>query len=730
MHPATQNKNIIRLGALACLVPFFVIPALMWVIAPPNGSTIRFDLWSQLQAAVQQRSVVVGAVLAIGVFAFLLTLVRRGVSATPLLAVILIGTTIGGWVTTSFFSHPPGFNLPLAEGTKVWCNGVYLGEGPIAMSFAEFDEKVKPVDQPPEQANVFFPSSQNPSMPEDWEWHNVGWEQVPGNPRSDYFGVWWPSLPDYNELMSAMPSEKYWWRFENADQVALSAAYVTFRPEGKRSSGYIDAKYPSRTRHIEVLWTLLERTQFKRTAEFDEHIQRYGLADSFEEMLQPATLPQAKPEITDVQIENQVAAEELLQGLLDRVVDAKKIIHPSRESSELIAVAQQYPDVIRTKLSLSPKWIYQFAADTSYENRSPDRIRASLIAGVASREKILNEDFFDEAVLKRKWWYILQFDRPEVAPMLRAHLQNVHAQYNWRTLTPLHSELELAIKSPSRQVQDVAREFLSYAGVFSMSLVKEFVARQVELGVNRVELANWVESLAGTRSVGDSGVVKGISKDELSGLLAIVGPEDFSNRVTRLQFEPGAFGRTDMTDLAQPIIDWAIEHDSTAEQRGEQERGNRIDVLRLLLRNHKNQTAREYLLSKLGKDSRSVNDIRNAIPYSQWDEYGWLLDEAIRVIDEENPEQEHMRVLAYLLADSESKVAQRKAADVGIDDQLVARYEAMVEKEREKKKLALLKDVRLAKRLIAGEIKPMDLIQTERLVWGEHGYERVTQESE
>ena len=702
MHPATKNKTLIRLGSVVSLLPLFVAPMVLWAIWYLNNSPIQLDLWSQVKRAASTLDPVLMVVLGTGGVLAAALLMKRGIGATGSLAIVVGLTTVGGWIASSYISNPPGFEMDLPEGTTAWCNGVKLGHGRFRMTYQDFDNKVKPVDTPPDQPHVV--THDQPQFP-DHKWYNADWTFIPGDPTPNHFGRWWPPFPKYAELMNVMRNERYWWRFEQNGYSVTRGAYVnSTRIGGQDSSVSVYLQYAAKERHIQVLRELLEADGYEPDAAFHEHVALHGL----ERDLDAAVHGPFDADFYEISIENEAAADKLLDSVIDRVLEAGTIQSPSRETGDLSQIARQYPEVIKRRLrsAVQTRRSYQFGSHQyKLSTQTRSEVEGLLIGAIAVEENIIDERLFDECVLYQKWNMLVLYNRPEVAPLLRTFLKRQQERYRVHGgITFLEGYLRLAMKSNLPEVQEIVREYLAQADESDWWLVQSFVKRQIELDADPTTLTDWVETNPAIR------------RDRLMPLLVKLAPTDFGKRIDRLDLELSSPDAHWIRNAAPPVVDWMIQSASTLSNA-------QIEwPMTALAMNADNKRVRRFLTDRLAESADTASQVSTGLQRAGTFKQQWVTAAIAELIDDSELEDKHKSVLLSIVGrlDTEAAKAVTKGLTSGSGTNSRITF---VAKQRAKRKQAQLRDVELAKSLITGEIKPIDLLESNRYVWGEHGYE-------
>ncbi len=714
MHPATRNRTLIRLGAIVCLLPLFALPFLMRSFVPVNNSPVQFDLWGQVWTAATSGSLPLIAVLLIGGCLALFAFYRRGFAAASSVAVILAVTTVSGWAASSYSEQSAGFRLGVPEGTKVWCNGILLGQGPIQMTNEEFDAKVQAWETPPKQHYVVL-NPQPPGLRSDHRWRRLKWEWIPSDPRRDYFGRHWPPFPEYPELMSVMRAESYWWRFEKDGYVAMDGKYLGFHnPFGRRNRVDVDLQpnYPARERHIQALSELIQRTPFEPNEQFRAHIRKFGIEDEIDVVLaaKKKTEP-ADVDSTPVHFENEAEAEEVFGRAVDHIHEIHRVESPSYESDQLLRIGRDFPQVIRRRLAAAIKSTnastllvegggigHSAGFGVDYDR---DWFEHMLVISVASACGIVDDSLFNELVLNQQWSLLVLSDRPEVAELVRSHLEDRYRTHN--DVRYMTSELRVIMRSGQPEIQEIVRGYAQKADSSSSYFVRDFVLRQIELGTDPVELSEWVSQCPA------------IERDLRAGLLAKIAPADFSEHMDRLKPDLSSQERWLFKNAADPVLDWLMTESLKSRDRF---------YMTTLIDNAENPRVRDFVKHQLQEGRDGVYRVNNALHGGLGAEFEWLQDEVIRLLNMELV-PEHRDALGGFLDDFSSDEAYKALVNFAAAYPKLQRLVDNIDRQRREKDLESLALVRQAKALIAGEIAPEDLLGGDTYVWKDAGYEKV-----
>ena len=170
-------------------------------------------------------------------------------------------------------SGPRQLGIRLEQGVKVYCNDVYLGETLLEISEAEFHRKVKPWNTPPRQRMVIGEGFLQDIKKHSYEIANtqLRWFYTPYN----YFDQ--PGFSSYDDAVAS----SYWWRFERdgctgfaSIQNMDSHSYSDKRPLKIWTRPHL--QYPSIQPHLRHLLHDLKHSHYRPSLEWRTHVGRFS----------------------------------------------------------------------------------------------------------------------------------------------------------------------------------------------------------------------------------------------------------------------------------------------------------------------------------------------------------------------------------------------------------------------------------------------------------------------
>ncbi len=306
-------------------------------------------------------------------------------------------------------------------GIDVYCNEVYLGETPLEISEAEFHEKVKPWNSPPRQkmmrgkefvtedtrqhiyvSEAEFHEKVKPRISPPRQKMTHGEEFVTENTRQHYYGLADAELRryyvpyDYFGNQSYLDQaqfygdhsgskSQYWWRFEREGCTAVAA--IGNRAIGERQDGRLISahwwhptlEYPSIRRYLAHLLHNLKRTNYQPSTEWRTHVAKAsGLL--FEHLYEIGKRDSRVMRALELAIQREFGIHEEMspeewRAVLDEVISRSKQYNSfhtlSPESVAVDLIIQHNPKLIETRfLKLVSRIINPWRVFTSGLNRS------------------------------------------------------------------------------------------------------------------------------------------------------------------------------------------------------------------------------------------------------------------------------------------------------------------------------------------------------------------------
>lgn len=268
MHTAAPGRRVVPLAATAIVL----IPVVVWLLAfrPMN--------------VISEQASPAGIGLAAGMLLLTIGLVWwKGIASLPLLITVPLFLSVG-WSSLKPRSQmsdsssqplqkkdPPSLSVDSRfDSVEVWCNGVRLGETPLKMTLAEFDQKVAPSDLPPAQPSTISYEEQQHRL----KFSSAQWSAIPGDPHQHRLR----DFP-YNEnnlfVMKWLAGQKYWWSFRlNGYTVQMTS--LIFGPNGDYVRCSFDGFWKTLERHASLLKTLAEHENVDPLTAYADHIATWS----------------------------------------------------------------------------------------------------------------------------------------------------------------------------------------------------------------------------------------------------------------------------------------------------------------------------------------------------------------------------------------------------------------------------------------------------------------------
>ena len=167
------------------------------------------------------------------------------------------------------YAHEPGI--------EVYCNDVYLGETPLKISEAEFHEKVKPWKTPPRQKIVIEEEFIEKIKTHRYESADteLRWFYIPYDYFDRHYDFGQPGSYSYDDAMKSL----YWWRFEKdgCTGFAVIRDMVWFAyDDGQYFSiqSTPDLQHPSIHPYLKHLLHDLTQSNYQPSVEWETHVAR------------------------------------------------------------------------------------------------------------------------------------------------------------------------------------------------------------------------------------------------------------------------------------------------------------------------------------------------------------------------------------------------------------------------------------------------------------------------
>ncbi|MEZ6125867.1 MAG: hypothetical protein R3C49_22295 [Planctomycetaceae bacterium] len=610
MHAAAPGRRIVSLAAAA----IFLGPFLFWVWA--------FRLAGEF--VVPQATFATG--LAVGILLLSVVLIWwKGVAALPLLVIGPIVSISWGAFTPRHFTsspqkekHKPSLMVnSQLDGVEVWCNGILLGETPLKMTLAEFDEKVVPVQQPPDQPDATTDADQQQPP----RFCLMDWSLIPGDPhgkRSHDF----PHSESNPLVMRWLSDQKYWWSFRR-NGYSVRMRFLRFSQSNDDVYTTPDGSWQTLERHAALLKTLAEHENTDPLTAWPDHIQKWSPP---------------------------------LKQFLE---------YRPQEASD-----QPRPIFFRETFSETP----------------------------------LN---FTEAVYRKDWRWIARSNDPRSVPLLKLYLQQAEDEYHGQVLTFRRDVVATLMESDLPEIQSLLKDqALATANWPELDVVRLFVDRQLQRGVSRQEIADWLVQLD----------MHGADW-QLVPLLLHVGGDNFAKTARYASFDKweNELNSRRTKDVQAGVLNWLI---------SEWHEAPHADLLMMLTRISSPEVIEALKLTDLGTTDQALalTSILNRSGPGKAERAA--LSEAAAVALAKATDPQHVSALADVLRhlrtqnglDALLAYDGPKNRDI---DRAVSEVQSVVEGERRR----LEADLKLARELISGASNPDDLVKKQSFVWKDDRYE-------
>ena len=259
------NRWVLNGMTLFILLPVLLSPPQLIQLDKQMDSGLLFNLENWLSLLV--------FALAIGlcVTSFILVLWKgRLLLAIVALYLTVFPLELFPWILQNDSgAKPRQLGIRLESGVKVYCNDVYLGQTLLEISDTEFHRKVKPWNTPPRQRMVIGEGFLQDIKKHGYEIANtqLRWFYTPYN----YFDQ--PGFSSYDDAVAS----GYWWRFERngctgfaSIQNMDSHSYSDKRPLKLWARPHL--QYPSVQPHLRHLLHDLKHSNYRPSVEWRTHV--------------------------------------------------------------------------------------------------------------------------------------------------------------------------------------------------------------------------------------------------------------------------------------------------------------------------------------------------------------------------------------------------------------------------------------------------------------------------
>lgn len=449
----------------------------------------------------------------------LLWLVWRGRLVGPsliLLVVLLVNPILSNTIPgEKIYSLSIGAGDPIL-GIDVYCNDIYLGQTPLTITEAQFNQKVAPRDTPPDQPLMLLGDSDD-----DFSYSAGKYYYVP----NDIFEVTkqWPpdhrrySVHKTQEILREFQRSKYWWHFEKEGCVGLS----TFSNFSSGSSGFNhrvtigvnpNITFLSTENHLDALLAQLQADNHKPSLTWIDHFLHYkdvlfkGLYDKTlsDESLQPVLHTIVQAEFDLPARLSEADCQRVIELIAERAAQSHCFTVPSLESLGIEEVARACPQALVERfitwsnLSLGgSEGTRGWVDGVTYRRSGP---RAKLLPLEYAIERTTPPELFDRLVyMSRKGGdleLLCNYPRQEIIDIVRHYFHGIEQQGGIQRDIRQRKAMRLCSRIQNPLLEEILRNFVrehSGSGIGARHAVEDFIeARINHPQIDQGELAGWV----------------------------------------------------------------------------------------------------------------------------------------------------------------------------------------------------------------------------------------------
>ena len=264
------KRWMLNVTAFVILFPILLYPEVIPVIKMVPIQSLIHGHWLGLPLVV----------LIIGLYvASFICVLWKGRLRLAVIAVFLSSLLLGVFFILSLEDGERLHQLGIYEGVPVidvYCNDVYLGKTPLRISKTEFHEKVKPWDTPPRQKMVI-----GEDIIENIKTHRYGlantklrWYYIPYHYFDHHRAFGQPGLSSYYHTVKC----GYWWRFERDGCTGFTAIErmgslpYEISNQHVRIQSIPDFRYPSLQPYLAHLIHDLKQSNYQPSVEWKTHV--------------------------------------------------------------------------------------------------------------------------------------------------------------------------------------------------------------------------------------------------------------------------------------------------------------------------------------------------------------------------------------------------------------------------------------------------------------------------
>ena len=398
------------------------------------------------------------------------------------------------------------------QGVTVECNGVTLGQTPFTISEEEFCEKVKPWDAPPPQTMVDADMHAGTMHYDFSKFRHVPQDIFVDGPFS---ALQWSLNSD--EIRRKMRTSAYWWYFEKDGCTGLGrTGGFSISRRGTGTSIITDVNpsmtFPSLRPHMELLVADLERHDGVPTSEWIEHFRKYQdllfvdfhTAAREDPELLPALHAVVKDEFRIPDTPTAADCERIVDEILDRVEQRGGFLEPSPESVALDLLGADVANVVTARFLDSPheaaggggrrssdEWTLTHRADHSVWQLPLEYVMKRHPA-----PELFGRMVYLAAQNPGRFMpFVAAYQRPEAVEIVRTYLTPFKFGSRSHDRGAIENVLRLAAEVVNPALEDDYRHIVSDRGGdrFLQDDVERFISSRIDApGIDQDRLADWI----------------------------------------------------------------------------------------------------------------------------------------------------------------------------------------------------------------------------------------------
>ena len=713
------NRKLLNVTLLVILAPLYAV-----VLFTPHTGILRklADCWYQGTPFAAPLLYV----FLLGCVASIVWLLWRGALVGSIF--VLLVTMVVNGVVGSYASADKRYELSIGAGRPVlgidvYCNDVHLGKTPLTISEAEFNEKVTPWDTPPDQPIL--------KVDRDNSNDRYSWAKFSYVPL-DVFEMNKERPPDHfrysrhnsEETLADIKASCSWWRFEKDGCVGLTQL-ANFSDGDGGASGRITIRvnpnitFPSAPEHLSLLLAQLAQDNYQPTQAWIDHFLKYkGLLflefhakAQTDKKLQPALAALGRCEFQLSTSPTEPDCRRVVDEILRRVHVSGCFTVPSLESLAMDRVAQTHSQpVVDRFLELanlsaggsagrasSGKWV-------TYRRSGP---AVQLLPLEYATKKTSPAQLFDRLVyMSRRGTnmdLLANYPRKELVWLFSQYLRNTERQGGHRREARIDEALRVCAQIRNPLLEETLRQFVrDNAGQghgSDHSRVGRFLESRInDPAIDQFQLAAWIGHMAPLDDRYKLGFLPRIQDPKVYNYLSNLLAKNEHRReqvIQQLSAKPNPA-------LDRIVIDTYNWYESP---RGP---GYWFTSMTHALVRTDTPAVREFIKEKWNRDTKTRWRMITHLNSGDWRQpnMNWLVP-MIAELNTRDERNSAVRLLSCIDTPEAYVLAERWISDPDAD---IAQAAAEQLKIRDQRAAQLQRRLAQAADLIAGRIKPDDLL--------------------